>query len=62
MLLKAFVDVAITWPQWDSADIFRKYGREYQRKYGLSDRQAQVIRHSIACRTADLGGYKAQHR
>lgn len=60
MLLRSFVDVATTRLEWDIADIFRKHWREYMRQYGLSDRYAQVIRHIIDCRTAALGGYKAQ--
>jgi len=60
MLLKAVVDVATIQPEWDIADIFRKHWRAYQRRYGLSDRHARVIRHIIECRTAALGGYKAQ--
>jgi hypothetical protein len=60
MLLKAVVDIATTRPQWDIADIFRKHWREYQRRYGLSDHQARVIRHITECRTAALGGYRTQ--
>lgn len=60
MLLKALVDVATTRPQWDIADILRQYWREYQRRYGTTDQQAMVIRHLSECRTAALGGYKAQ--
>ncbi len=60
MSLRASIDVATTRPQVDIADIFRLYGREYQRRYGLSDQQARVIQHISTCRTAALGGYKAQ--
>jgi len=54
------LEEAKTRPQGSIADIFRQYGREYQRQYGLRANQARVMRHLIECRTAALGGYKSQ--
>lgn len=60
MLFSAFVKVVTTRPEYDIADIFRQYWREYQRRYGLSERQWSVVWNIIRCRTAALGGYIEQ--
>lgn len=60
MLLKAFVTVETQRPEWDIADVFRKYWREYRQTYGADPWQEQVAQHIMDCRTAKLGGYARQ--
>jgi hypothetical protein len=60
MLLKALVQVEIQRPEWDIADVFRHYWREYRQRHGADPWQEQVARHISECRTAKLGGYARQ--
>src|SRR5262245_54448001 len=49
-------------PPLEVADIFRRYGPQYQQTHGASLSQAQrrVMRSIAACRTAALGGHVEQ--
>jgi len=60
MLLKALVQVETQRPEWDIAEVFRKYWREYRQRYGADPWQEEVARHIRDCRTAKLGGYARQ--
>jgi len=44
-------------PRLEVADILRAHGEAYRRDHRVSDRQAQVWRHLVDCRTAALGGH-----
>lgn len=57
MLLKSFIAVGTTRPEFEVADIFRHFGEEYRDKYPLSWQQLKVMQDIINCRTATLGGY-----
>lgn len=48
---------ARTRPSWEVADIFRQYGRNYQRHRALSLPQLKVMQAIERCRTAALGGH-----
>jgi hypothetical protein len=43
--------------QPEVADVFRKYGDDYQQKYNISSEKHQVMRLIEMCRTAALGGH-----
>ena len=45
-------------PQYEIADIFRKYGDEYQKNHAMTDDQRKVMAAILACRTARLGGHQ----
>lgn len=45
-------------PQYEIADIFRKYGDEYQKSHAMTDDQRKVMAAILACRTARLGGHQ----
>ncbi|MCP3874707.1 MAG: transposase, partial [Desulfobacteraceae bacterium] len=42
------------------ADIFRLYGKDYQKKNLLSYKELKTMHHITACRTAQLGGHIEQ--
>ena len=44
-------------PKYEVADIFRRYGAEYRRKYGTTENQRKVMAAIMACRTSLLGGH-----
>jgi hypothetical protein len=45
-------------PQYEIADIFRKYGDEYKKNHAMTDDQRKVMAAILACRTARLGGHQ----
>ena len=45
---------------WEVADIFRLYGKDYQKKNLLSYKELKTMHHITACRTAQLGGHIEQ--
>jgi len=45
-------------PQYEIADIFRKYGDEYRKNHAMTDDQRKVMAAILACRTARLGGHQ----
>lgn len=45
---------------YEVADIFRLYGREYQKQNILSYKKLKVMNHISVCRTAQLGGHVEQ--
>lgn len=45
-------------PQYEIADIFRKYGNEYKKNHAMTDDQRKVMAAILACRTARLGGHQ----
>lgn len=49
-------------PQWEVADVFRRYGSEYRRAHAhaLSRGQRRVMSAITCCRTAALGGHLEQ--
>lgn len=44
-------------PDFEVADIFRKYGPEYRRNHSLTERQTKAMIDIERCRTAVLGGH-----
>lgn len=44
-------------PQYEIADIFRRYGEEYKKTHGMNDNQRKVMAAIMACRTSLLGGH-----
>jgi hypothetical protein len=60
MLLKGSVLVGTTKPEFEVADVFRKFGAAYRRKYPTSWKQRKVMSEIVNCRTAALGGYVEQ--
>ncbi|QGQ25763.1 IS91 family transposase [Gimesia benthica] len=47
----------MTRPRWELADVVRKYGAEYLKRYTTSVAQRRVMRALQNCRTAVLGGH-----
>ncbi|MCP3940108.1 MAG: IS91 family transposase [Desulfobacteraceae bacterium] len=45
---------------WEVADIFRLYGKAYQKTNPLSYKELKTMHHITACRTAQLGGHIEQ--
>lgn len=60
MLLKRFVAVGTTKPEYEVADVFRKFGAAYRRRYPTSWKQRKVMSEIANCRTSALGGYVEQ--
>ena len=60
MGLGGLIAVGTIKPQFEVADVFRKYGVAYRRKYPVSWEQSRAIRDIVNCRTAALGGYVEQ--
>ena len=44
-------------PEYELADIFRRYGDEYKSQYPINDNQRKVMAAIMSCRTARLGGH-----
>ena len=42
-------------PTYEVADVLREFGEAYEQKYGLTQEQAQEVKHLTECRTAALG-------
>lgn len=57
MFLKSSVTVGTSKPEFEVADVFRKFGMAYQLKYSTSWRQRKVMWNIENCRTSVLGGY-----
>ena len=60
MLLKPFVAVGTTKPEFEVADVFRGFGAAYRRRYPTSWKQRKVMSEIVTCRTSALGGYIEQ--
>jgi hypothetical protein len=60
MLLESFVQVSTVKAEYEVADVFRRYGDAYRKKYHVSWEQRQAMRDIVNCRTAALGGYVEQ--
>jgi hypothetical protein len=45
-------------PQYEIADIFRQYGKDYRKSHAMTDDQRKVMAALTACRTAQLGGHQ----
>jgi hypothetical protein len=60
MLMGGLVQVGTIKPKFEVADVFRKYGDAYRRKYHVSWEQSKAMRDIVNCRTAALGGYVEQ--
>jgi hypothetical protein len=45
-------------PQYEIADIFRRYGDEYRQNHAMNGDQRKVMAAILACRTARLGGHQ----
>lgn len=45
-------------PQFEIADIFRKYGDEYRQNHAMNGDQRKVMVAIMSCRTAQLGGHQ----
>lgn len=45
-------------PKFEVADIFSKYGDEYQKSHAMSNAQRRVMAAVLSCRTARLGGHQ----
>jgi hypothetical protein len=45
-------------PQYEVADIFRRYGDEYRKTHAMTKEQRKVMAAIMACRTASLGGHQ----
>jgi hypothetical protein len=60
MLLGGLVQIGTIKPRFEVADVFRKYGDAYRRKYHVSWEQTKAIHDIVNCRTATLGGYVEQ--
>jgi hypothetical protein len=45
-------------PQYEIADIFRKYGDEYRQNHAMTGDQRKVMAAIMACRTVKLGGHQ----
>lgn len=45
-------------PQYEIADIFRRYGDEYRQNHAMNGDQRKVMAAIMACRTAQLGGHQ----
>lgn len=60
MGLGGLIQVGTVKPKFEVADVFRKYGAAYRRKYPVSWEQHKAIRDIVHCRTAALGGYVEQ--
>lgn len=50
MLLKRVVTVGTTKPEFEVADVFRKFGAAYRRKYPTSWKQRKVMSEIVNCR------------
>lgn len=50
MLLKGSVLVGTTKPEFEVADVFRKFGAAYRRKYPTSWKQRKVMSEIVNCR------------
>lgn len=57
MFLESFVTVGTVKPEYEVADVIRRYGDAYRRKYHVSWEQEKAMRDIVRCRTAALGGY-----
>ncbi len=56
MVLNPFdIHVKTKKPTYEVADVLREFGDAYEQKYGLTQKQAQVIKHLTECRTVALG-------
>jgi hypothetical protein len=60
MLLGGVIEAATIKPEHEVADVFRRYGEAYRRKYYVTDEQRRAMYDIVACRTAALGGYVEQ--
>lgn len=47
-------------PALEVADVIRRHGREFLKRYGVSSAQRCVLKSLVACRTAALGGHLEQ--
>ena len=47
-------------PALEVADVIRRHGREFLKRYGVSSAQRCVLKSLVACRTATLGGHLEQ--
>ena len=45
-------------PRYELADIFRRYGDDYRKKYAMTGEQRKVMAAITSCRTAQLGGHQ----
>ncbi len=45
-------------PQYEIADIFRRYGDEYRQNHAMNGDQRKVMAAIMSCRTAQLGGHQ----
>lgn len=45
-------------PQYEIADIFRKYGDAYKKSHAMTTEQHKVMAAIVACRTSQLGGHQ----
>lgn len=59
-MLRPLVAVGTKKPKYEVADVFRKYGKAYRRKYSLTPEQEKAMWAIVNCRTAALGGYVEQ--
>lgn len=57
MLLGGLVKVTTIKPKYEVADVFRRHGKAYRRRYHVSWEQFKAMRAIVNCRTAALGGY-----
>jgi hypothetical protein len=60
MLLRPVIEVKARRPEYEVADVLRRYIDDYRREYRLSRQQIKVINAILRCRTAALGGYIRQ--
>ena len=64
MLLRALVQVEIQRPEWDIADVFRAYWREYRQRYGTDKGRVLTVTTgerrlaNLKSITEDAGGRK----
>ncbi|WP_156887813.1 hypothetical protein [Desulfotignum balticum] len=47
---------------FEVADVFRLYGKDYQKQNILSYQKLKVMNHISVCRTAQLGGVKGHEK
>jgi len=52
-----FISVKSSGSEFEVAEVLRKFGKAYRRKYPPTPQQAKVLGSLMACRTAQLGGH-----
>lgn len=55
--MQSFITVGTVKPKYEVADVFRKYGAAYRKKYPTTEEQRRAMRDIVKCRTAALGGF-----